>query len=259
MRFMFVGDSMTVGTAGDPTWRYWMWRHLVACGTCAAPHAPVPHEVVGPLVDAGPGPGTGSGRGGGTGTRSESGSGTAAPACDVPGFPRSARAHLAVWGEGWCHMAVRIGAAVTAHRPDVLLVSLGLIDLGFYTNSEQTDGSVRDFFAAARAAAPGLRAVVMPVIPNIRARTDEWFAAEVARFNELLAKTVAELGAPPAAPLVLAAPPAGYDIAVDTYDGTHPSASGERKLARAFAEALHQAEWPAAGGPSARWGGPAAG
>lgn len=35
------------------------------------------------------------------------------------------------------------------------------------------------------------------------------------------------------------APPT-YDIHKDTYDGTHPSASGEHKLAAAFADAMHQ-------------------
>ncbi len=29
MRFLFAGDSMTIGAAGDHTWRYRMWRHLV--------------------------------------------------------------------------------------------------------------------------------------------------------------------------------------------------------------------------------------
>lgn len=28
MRVMFVGDSMTIGSAGDFTWRYRMWQHL---------------------------------------------------------------------------------------------------------------------------------------------------------------------------------------------------------------------------------------
>lgn len=28
LRFMPVGDSMTIGSAGEHTWRYRMWRHL---------------------------------------------------------------------------------------------------------------------------------------------------------------------------------------------------------------------------------------
>lgn len=30
MRFLFVGDSMTIGRSGDFTWRYRMWQHLRA-------------------------------------------------------------------------------------------------------------------------------------------------------------------------------------------------------------------------------------
>jgi len=82
--------------------------------------------------------------------------------------------------------------------------------------------------------------VLLPVIPNIRAETDAPFAAECTRFNELLAKAVADLDAPNS-PLLLASHPPAYDIHTDTYDGTHPGPTGEHHLAAAFADALHQA------------------
>lgn len=137
-------------------------------------------------------------------------------------------------------MAPVIGETVAATGADVLLVSLGLIDLGFYTNSDQTEENVRAFVAAARAANPRVRAVLLPVIPNVRAGYDAAFAAECARFNELLAKAVADLDTA-ASPLLLASVPESYDLRVDTYDGTHPGPAGERKLAAAFAGAMHQA------------------
>ncbi|MCS0635946.1 GDSL-type esterase/lipase family protein [Streptomyces sp. LP05-1] len=217
MRFLFVGDSMTIGRAGDYTWRYRMWQHLNA--TFGGPY-----RIVGPrseLYDPAAG----------------------APVSDAyadPAFPDKARKHLAGWGEGWQHMAPLIGPAVTRTKADVLLVSLGLIDLGFYTNSDQTAGNVRAFLAGARAANPSVRAVLLPVIPNSRALADAPFAAECARFNDLLAKAVADLDTP-ASPLLLASPPEAYDLRADTYDGTHPSPSGEHKLAAAFATAMHQA------------------
>ncbi|GAA2482094.1 GDSL-type esterase/lipase family protein [Streptomyces longisporus] len=154
-----------------------------------------------------------------------------------PDFPR---AHLAGWGEGWLHMAPLIGEAVHSCEADVLLVSLGLIDLGFYTNAEQTAENVHRFVAAARSANPRVRLVVLPVIPNVRATADAPFAAQVTRFNELLAKAVADLDES-RSPLLLASPPPSYDIRLDTYDGTHPNASGERKIAGAFADAMYQA------------------
>ncbi|GAA3844789.1 GDSL-type esterase/lipase family protein [Streptomyces coacervatus] len=211
---MPVGDSMTIGSAGEHTWRYRMWEHLRE--TYGSPFALVgPRET---LYDKA----------------------TDAPVSYEyadPGFPR---AHLAGWGEGWLHMAPLIGEAVRSCRADVLLVSLGLIDLGFYTNAEQTAENVGAFVAEARSANPHIRLVVLPVIPNVRATSDAPFAAQVTRFNELLAKTVADLDEP-RSPLLLASPPPSYDIHLDTYDGTHPNASGEHKIAAAFADAMHQA------------------
>ncbi|MFE6976330.1 GDSL-type esterase/lipase family protein [Streptomyces sp. NPDC057682] len=223
MRFMCVGDSMTIGRAGDFTWRYRLWQHLEA--TFDGPYA-----LVGPrtaLYDAA------------TNT-------AVSDAYAAPGFPDAARRHLAGWGEGWLHMAPVIGDAVTGHRADVLLVSLGLIDLGFYTDSGQTAENARAFLTAAREANPHIRCVLLPVIPNVRAENDAPFAAECARFNELLAKTVADLDAP-GSPVLLASHPHGYDIHRDTYDGTHPGPSGEHRLAAAYADAMHQA-W-GLGGP----------
>ncbi len=205
---------MTIGSAGEHTWRYRMWQHLRA--TYRAPF-----EVVGPretLYDkATQGP-------------------TSYEYAD-PDFPR---AHLAGWGEGWLHMAPAIRESVRSCRADVLLVSLGLIDLGFYTNAEQTAANAREFVTEARAANPHVRVVLLPVIPNVRAEADAPFAAEVARFNELLAKTAANLD-DPTSPLLMASIPESYDIHTDTYDGTHPNANGEHKLAAAFAGAMHQA------------------
>jgi hypothetical protein len=216
MRYLFVGDSMTVGSAGDYTWRYRMWQHLCGLGE--------PFSVVGPratLYDK---------------------AADAAVSADYadPGFPPHARRHLAGWGEGWLHMVPLIGEAVRAHRPDVLLVSLGLIDLGFYTDAGQTAANVERFIGEARAARPRVRMVLLPVIPNSRADLDPGFADQCAELNTLMAKAVADHDSP-ASPLLMASRPPGYDILLDTYDGTHPNASGEHKLAAAFADAMHEA------------------
>ncbi|QQM41658.1 SGNH/GDSL hydrolase family protein [Streptomyces liliifuscus] len=214
LRFMPVGDSMTIGSAGEHTWRYRMWQHLRA--TYGGPF-----KIVGPretLYDK----------------ATETADSYEYADQDFP------RAHLAGWGEGWHHLTPLIADTVRKSRADVLLVSLGLIDLGFYTNAAQTAENARAFIAEARSANARVAMVLLPVIPNARAETDAPFAREVALFNELLAKTVADLDEP-GSPLLLASVPPSYDINHDTYDGTHPNASGEHKLAAAFAEAMHQA------------------
>lgn len=205
---------MTIGSAGEHTWRYRMWQHLRE--TYGGPF-----RIVGPreaLYDK------------------------ATDTADSyeyadPEFPR---AHLAGWGEGWHHITPLIADAVRAHKPDVLLVSLGLIDLGFYTDAEQTADNARLFVAEARRSNPRIAIALLPVIPNVRAETDPPFAAQVTRFNELLAKAAADLDEP-RSPLLLTSPPPSYDIHHDTYDGTHPNANGEHKIAGAFADSLYEA------------------
>ncbi len=225
MRILPVGDSMTIGSAGEHTWRYRMWQHLAA--TCRTPF-----RIVGPRTALHQG----------------------AESYADPDFPPDARGHLAGWGEGWTHHAPAVHDAIRTHRPDTLLVSLGLIDLGFYTDSAQTAANVRLFVTEARRAEPRVRFVLLPVLPNVRAATDPAFAAEVERFNELLAKAVADLSSP-TSPLLLASPPEGWDHVRDTRDGTHPSVHGEHRIAAAFADAMHQA-WEVGGPYHSRPGGP---
>ncbi|MET7369028.1 GDSL-type esterase/lipase family protein [Streptomyces sp. NPDC005566] len=226
MRFLFVGDSMTIGSAGDFTWRYRMWQHLEATLGDGG------YTITGPRTEL----------------HDIGANAPGSSAYGDPAFPDHARRHLAGWGEGWLHMAPVIADTVTAARADVLLVSLGLIDLGFYTDSGQTAQNVRAFIAAARTANPHIKMVLLPVIPNIRAESDAPFAAECDRFNLLLGKAVADLDNP-SSPILLASAPAGYDIHTDTYDGTHPGPTGEHRLAGAFADVMHQA-W-GVGGPYA--------
>jgi lysophospholipase L1-like esterase len=136
-------------------------------------------------------------------------------------------------------MAPMIADEVRTHRPDILLVSLGLIDLGFYTTAEQTEVNLRRFIEQARTADPEIAAVLLPVIANTRADLDADFAGQCEELNSRMSKAVADLDTP-ASPLLLASRPAGYDVLLDTYDGTHPNASGEHRLAAAFADAMYQ-------------------
>ncbi|MEU8569098.1 GDSL-type esterase/lipase family protein [Streptomyces pathocidini] len=223
MRIMFVGDSMTIGSTGEHTWRYRMWQHLNR-------EFGRPYRIVGPR----------------TGLHDHAADAPVSHDYADPAFPERSRAHLAGWGEGWLHMAPLIREEVAAHRADLLLVSLGLIDLGFYTDAGQTAANAREFVAEARAANPYVRIVALPVLPNIRAQEDPAFAAEVDDLNEQLAKATADL-ATSRSPLLLASRPADWSLPRDTHDGTHPSHRGEHKLAAAFANALHQA-WDL-GGP----------
>ena len=178
MRFLFVGDSMTIGSTGDHTWRYRMWQHLCTLGE--------PFTVTGSR----------------TALYDKAADAPVSNDYADPRFPPHARRHFAGWGEGWLHLAPLIGAELRSQRPDVLLISLGLIDLGFYTVAEQTVANTERFVAEARAANPSIRMVMLPVIPNTRATLDPYFADQCAELNARTAKVVSELDTP-ASPLLL--------------------------------------------------------
>ena len=83
--------------------------------------------------------------------------------------------------------------------------------------------------------------VLLPVIPNMRAASDAPFADRGGR----LQRAAREDGRRPRRAALPAAPgiPSRRRTTshIDTYDGTHPNAAGEHKIAEGFAEAMYQA------------------
>jgi len=207
---MVVGDSMTIGSRGDHTWRYRLWRHLRRTGVDAA--------FTGPY----------------TGVYDRE-TGTVGDGYRDPDFDT---AHHASWGRPIGRLNERITADVERYRPDVLLVLMGLIDLGFYTLSDATEANLRTFISAVRAGNPAARIVLSPVPVNDRALADPLFAAQRTDFNARQERVVADL-ATPESPLLLAGELPEWDLLADTYDGTHPNERGEHKIAAVFAETLH--------------------
>lgn len=201
---------MTIGSRGDHTWRYRLWHHLRAAGVdCAftGPYTGVYDRETETVGD-----------------------GYRDPAFDT--------AHNASWGRPIGELNRRITADVRRYRPDVLLVLMGLIDLGFYTLADATEANLRAFVAAVREANAAARIVLSPVPVNDRALADPLFAAQRADFNARQERMVAEL-ATPESPLLLAGGLPEWDLLADTYDGTHPNERGEHKIAAMFARALH--------------------
>lgn len=207
---MPVGDSMTIGSRGDHTWRYRLWRHLRAAGVDCA--------FTGPY----------------TGVYDQEAE-TVGDGYRDPDFDT---AHHASWGRPIGELNRRITADVRQYRPDVLLVLMGLIDLGFYTPADATEANLRAFVAAVRAGNPAARIVLAPVPVNDRALADPLFAAQRVDFNARQERVVAEPAAAES-PLLLAGGLPEWDLLDDTYDGTHPNERGEHKIAAMFAEALH--------------------
>jgi lysophospholipase L1-like esterase len=227
-KIMIVGDSITHGAAGDFTWRYRLWQHLTGNGVAV--------DFVGPssgLYDP-------NGSSGNVVVESQ--------AYAVPGFDRD---HGARWGRfvgTWPGFYTgandTIRADVQTHQPEYVVALLGVNDLFWFSTLEPSvvATEMSDFIANARAGKPNVRLVLMGLPSTRSAQTDATLAGRVADYNQRLS-ALATARTTTTSPVVYVPPPAGYqpDYGVtphDSYDGTHPNARGEVRIADAVADVL---------------------
>ena len=201
-RVLLIGDSITHGRSGDWTWRYRLWRSLQEGGAPAV-------DFVGPDEEL----------------HSES------RAYQDPFFDRD---HASRWGATLSPPAYAPAALASEYRPDVVVIELGVNDLRRDKPPAEVDAAMRDVVGELREAAPGVDVVVVhvPVVtvagaPELNQRFDE-LAAEMDTVDERVVVARADDGFVPD-PSVPGA---------DSYDGLHPSPSGEVKIAASVAVAL---------------------
>lgn len=210
-RIMIVGDSISQGSSGDYTWQYRLYEHLRADG--------VSPQMVGPnnwLYNN---------------VTSVEGD------CSYAD-PKFEDANDAVWGLTLFSQIDTIGATVTTYQPDYLLVLLGLDDIFWYGISQpDMAANLASFIAAARTARPNIRIVLGLIPPDIHQQTDPAFAANVTAYNQTISSTASQLSTA-ASPIAVAQDGTDIDVAADLWDGTHPNANGEVKIAAGFADAL---------------------
>jgi len=202
VRVMLLGDSVTMGSSGDWTWRYRLWRHLERNGADV--------DLVGPSTDL-----------------YRVGDGPAAYADRT--FDRD---HAAAWGRWAAHTAALVGGLVSDHRPDVLVVNLGINDLMYDTEAWVLEHRLADLVREAQAADPDLAVVLGEV-------TQTWLAEAgppARALNRALPSLAGRLTTETSA-VVVAEVAAGYTRS-HTYDDTHPTAAGEVRIAAAVADSL---------------------
>src|SRR4051794_35517467 len=210
VRIILVGDSMTEGSSGDWTWRYRLARYLDASG--------VDYEFVGPrttMLDLA--------------TNEHTSTEYVDPAFD--------RDHFARWGES-LHLILKpnaevpedsIGWAVSTYQPDVVVELLGINDLLFGSPPQETLDVARAFVDEVRAAKPDTT-LVMSTVPGEQ-------YAHVADYNDLLRAQAAGWSLPES-PVVVSDPAPGWSVAADTCDHTHPSPTGDIRIAAAEQDTL---------------------
>jgi lysophospholipase L1-like esterase len=210
-RIMIVGDSITQGSSGDYTWQYRLYEHLRADGV--SPQMVGPYNWLFNNV---------------TNVQGD---------CSYAN-PRFERASDALWGTTLFAEKNAIRAKVARYRPGYLLVLLGLDDIFWYGISQpDMAANLKGFIAAARAAKPRIRIVLGLIPPDIHQQTEPAFAASIATFNKTISSTAARLSTT-ASPVAVAHDGTGINVAADLWDGTHPNANGEVRIAAGFADAL---------------------
>ena len=213
-RVLLFGDSILQGSAGDWTVRYRLWKHLAATSSR-------PVDLVGPRGDL-------------------FDRKTATAGNDDYVDPAFDTDHASVWGMNLAVGGGTVGDLVTTYRPRVVVVGLGINDLLVGSTPEQVGAGAANLVAAARARDPGVDVVLSEL--------SQTWAPGVVEANERLRAVAASLDGP-GARVVVAAVTSDYRRGRDTYDGSHPGAPGEVRIAAALADALAQL---GVGSPAAR-------
>lgn len=203
-RVMIMGDSMTHGSAGDWTWRYFLWKHLERVGSSSS------IDLVGPADDVWEG----------------------SQDYVDPFFDRD---HAARWGNRLDFAMYDPAVLARQHAPDVVVVLLGFNDLVFLQQSPaEVEQSMRDTIAVLRGSAPGVDVVLARIPIVTRAGVPETnqrysaLAAELDTANERVVVAHADAGFDPGDP----------GRVEDTWDSVHPTSRGYLKIAAAVADAL---------------------
>jgi len=200
-RVLLVGDSITMGSAGDYTWRYRLAEHLRAV------HRPV--DLVGVRTDIWDNVGASFG-------------------CDDYLDPDFDQDHDAVWGRTLEQTVAEIHQVATQTTPDVYVVMLGTNDLALGSSPRRTAGLMRRFVRQARAVTPDADLVLVQP-PHAYLPPTKAFGRELVAVARALHRTDSRV--------TVAHTQEGFTDA-DTWDGVHPNARGEIKIAAGVADAL---------------------
>ena len=123
-----------------------------------------------------------------------------------------------------------VTADMQAYLPDVLVALYGTNDLRMGVTPDQLMQRWRSYVAQARAVRPDVKLVLGEVYSRHAAGRDQ--------ANARLHQLAAELSTPESPVLVAALDSPRMALAPDSYDGTHPSSTGETLIAQHVAEQL---------------------
>lgn len=208
---LLTGDSITQGRHQDFTWRYRLDRELQRQGAQV--------DLVGsrsaPYVQAG-----------------YSSSSYADAAFD--------RNHFAIFGWQLRSMVGAIRAEVAAQQPDVVVLEAGVNDLRNHPDDPNVvadmEASLRQWIANVRAGKAETRILLSPVLSLDTPRAPG-LNPKILSYNARMRAVASELSTIDS-PITVASTNTGWKPVTMTYDGLHPTPTGETFIAQRIAEAL---------------------
>jgi acyl-CoA thioesterase I len=197
---MPLGDSITQGAAGHASYRCQLWQKLKAGGYSA--------DFVGSM------------------TSGYSGANT----CAVTGFDLNHEGH---WGWRADQVLAQISTWAAAAQPDIVLLHLGTNDVLQGQSFDSTVQELSQIIDRLRAVNPNIKVFLAKLIPA----RDATASATLQSFNQRI-PTLAASKSTAASPVIVVEQWAGFNGQTDTYDGIHPNATGEAKMAERWYQAL---------------------
>ena len=204
-----TGDSITHGRHGDFTWRYRFDKELTRQGVAI--------DLVGSLTT---------------------------PYVD-PGYPTSQyanpnfdRDHFAKAGWQLRDMVGQVGPEVVEQQPDVIVLAAGINDLLRGRTPEETATSLRSWIENARGAKASVRIVLSQVL-HIDVADREAVNPQISAYNLLLQGVAAEMSTADS-PITVADTDRGWEPVSWTFDGIHPTPTGQTHVAQRVAEEFRE-------------------
>lgn len=215
LKIMPLGDSITTGTGDWPSYRYWLYKSLLAAGYSVDFVGSVHGQYGNPPVPP--------------------------PAC-CQDFDWDEEGH-----SGWradqilngapptYPTSYKLSAWVQDYQPDIVLVHIGTNDLYQSQSVSSTRDEIGAIIDTIRQYRPNAIILLAQIIP---ARDgDGNLVTTIPTLNALLPALVASKQQANS-PLVLVDQYTGFDVDADTHEGTHPNESGEKKMAARWLAAM---------------------
>ncbi|WP_439882504.1 PA14 domain-containing protein [Pontibacter sp. MBLB2868] len=135
----------------------------------------------------------------------------------------------------------KLATWLSSYTPDIALLHLGTNDMFYNQSVSETIGEIREVIRLLRQDNPKVALLLAKIIPADLQIVGPQAAENINLLNIEIPKLVSELNTT-TSPVILVDQTTGFDPSkgADTYDGVHPNASGEEKMAQKWMGAIQK-------------------